>query len=388
MSLKKWERRGKRGLTRMAGRVLRARGDAPAIPDLADLSSILLIRQQNQLGDMLLGSPVLRAIRCRAPEARIDLISGPPNHDAVRGNRNLDEVLLYDKATFLRRPHEAKRFADRLRDGGYEIAIVLSTVSFSVTSAWLAALSRARWRAGRPGPGGRGAQIADDLYHWVLPAPVEGRHQTGVNLDGISPFGAVSDDWTPEIHLDAAEQEQGAGHLGAAIGPADRGRGLRIVVHPGAGKLPNRWPAERFGEVAAALEAAGHRVAVAAGPGEEGLPARVDAGAGRPLARLPGSGVRVLAGAIRAADLLLANDTGILHLGASVGVPVLALFGPTDPAIWCPSAPRVRWMRPASGALVDLPTASVRAAAVAWADHLAGAGAAPVGLEPAPAWSP
>ncbi len=388
MNLRNLEKHGKRQLTRALGRALRARGSAPEPPDLADLGSILLIRQQNQLGDMLLSTPVFRAVRERAPDARIDLVSGPPNHEAASGNRHLNEVLCYDKAAYLRRPRDAKRFSDRLRDARYDLAIVMSTVSFSVTSAWLCALSKARWRAGRPGPGGKGREIADDLYHWVFPEPRVDRHQTGVNLDGVTPFGVADGDWAPELCLTPEEATSGSRLLDDALGSGGREKGLRILVHPGAGKLPNRWPADRFGEVAAALQAEGHRVAVATGPSETELFASLDRGAGRDVPRLPGATVRQVAGALGAADLVLVNDTGVLHLAASVRAPVLALFGPTDPRIWCPAAPDVRWMRAPEGDLRQLPAGVVIEAAVGLAAHLGGHGNVPDGLRSAPRFEP
>jgi ADP-heptose:LPS heptosyltransferase len=381
VSLKTWERRGKRGLTRAAARALRARGEAGALPDFRDLERILLIRQQNQLGDMLLSTPALRAVRARAPRARIDLISGPQNHDAVRGSRRLDEVILYDKAALLRRPLEARRLADRLRSARYDLALVLSTVSFSYTGAWLAAASGARRRAGRPGPGGAGRETAADVFHWCLPQPREDVHQTVANLDLVGPFGAAETDGTPEIFLADAESRRGRRALDDTL-PA--GRGLRILIHPGAGKKPNRWPAERFGEVGDALRAEGHAVAACSGPGEIGLLAAMDRAAGRPLARLPGIGFRELAAAFAGADLVLVNDTGVLHLAAASAPAVLALFGPTDPRLWCPATPRVRTLQAPGGDLRRLDVADVRTAAVAWAAARADGGKPPVSLRPAP----
>jgi ADP-heptose:LPS heptosyltransferase len=385
MSLKTWEKKGKRGITRAMSFALRARG-TPPMPDLRDLGAILLVRHHNQLGDMLLSTPVFRAVRERAPSARIDLVAGPENVDAVRRNPHLDEVLLYDKAAYLRRPMDGKRFLDRLRGARYDLAIVVSTVAFSHTSAWIAALSGARCRLGRPGPGGRESDTAEELYHRVLPAPTEGRHQTGVNLDLVAPLGAIASDWRPVISLEREEERTGRELLRASL--AANGPGLRVVIHPGAGKLPNRWPAERFGEVASALIARGHQVATAAGPGESSLLHRVDRGAGQVLRRIPPCRVRVLGAVLQEADLVLANDTGVLHLGAAVGTPVLALFGPTDPAIWCPAAPAVRWLRAPGEDLDRLSTSVVEQAAVGLADALAGGGAMPSELAAAPEGAP
>jgi ADP-heptose:LPS heptosyltransferase len=371
--IKEWERAGKRVLTRAVGQALRARGPAGAMPDLADLDAVLLVRQQNQLGDMLLSTPLFRAVRERAPRARIDLLVAPPNVDAVRNTARCDEVLCYDKKALFRPPLRAKRFLERLRDARYDLALVVSTVSFSYTSVWLAALAGARWRAGRPEPGGAGRETAERVFHWTLPEPVPGRHQSAVNLDLVAPFGATSTDLAPEIFLTGAERAAGERALTDAIGAP--GDGLRVLIHPGAGKLPNRWPAIRFGEVAAALRAEGHRVAVATGPSETGLFAGVDAGARTELPRLSQLPVREVGGAFAAADLALVNDTGVLHLAAAVGTPTLGLFGPTDPRQWCPASPAVRYLQAPGGALDNLATDTVRKEAVGLAAHL-GAGAA------------
>ncbi len=382
MGLKRWERRGKQALTRALGRALGRKPSGAPPPDLASLQRILLVRQHNQLGDMILGSPLVRAVRARAPHARVDFVSGPFNHEAVRCSRRLDEVLLYDKERLLRRPLDARRFASRLKDAKYDLALVVGTVAFSHTSAWLAVVSGATRRAGRPGPGGKGAAIAGDLFDWVLPEPSPDRHQTAVHLDLVTPFGAPDDDWHPEIDLDPADAAVGRAALASALGL--KGGTLRVVVHPGAGKVPNRWPAERFGEVARALRAVGHRVAVCAGPAERALPAAVDAGAGVALPRLPVLSVHALGAALAEADLAIVNDTGVLHLAAAVGTRVLALFGPTDPAIWCPASPRVWTLRAPGGDLTSLPAEDVVRAAVGLAAHVAGEGRVPRLLRPAP----
>ena len=380
MSWKVWEHRGKRGLTRAFTRVLRARGErTPELPDLADLERVLLIRQQNQLGDMLLSTPLFRAIRRRAPQARIDLVSGLSNHDAVLGNAHLDEVILYDKRRYLRRPTAARRFANRLRDPGYDLVLVVSTVAFSVTDAWLAALSRSRLRVGRPGPREAGREIASDLYHHVLPEPLPGRHQSAVNLDLGAALGTREEDWHPEIFLSETEEKEGR----RLLAERSTGPGLRVVLHPGAGKLPNRWPAERFGRLAAALRSEGHQVVAAAGPGERGLLDVMDRSAGAEIPRIPPTDFRTLGGVFRAADLFVANDTGVLHLAASTGTPGLALFGPTDPLQWCPATPGVRYVTAPGGDLRRLDEEDGIEAAVALARVRAGGGGDPPG-SPAP----
>jgi ADP-heptose:LPS heptosyltransferase len=380
--LKSWEKRGKRGLGRILGRALKASADPGPLPDVAALASLLVIRTQNQLGDMFLATPAFRALRARAPNARIDLLATPANVDAVRESARFDHVLVFDKREWMRDPSAAPRFRRRLRDAAYDLAIVLSTVDFSTTSVGLAALSGARRRCGRAGLRPAEQDIAADAYHWVLPAPTPNVHQSEANWELVAQLGALPDEGAPEIFFSHEEAEHGASALDELLGERAAG-GLRIMMHPGAGKLPNRWPAERFGKAARALQTTGHRVCATAGPNELDLLERMNAGAGAAIPRLPGMPVRELGAAIACADLLIANDTGILHLGAAAGTHALALFGPTDPRQWCPASPRVFYLESPAGVMANLSTDAVITGASALAKHIAG-GPLPAGLTPAP----
>jgi ADP-heptose:LPS heptosyltransferase len=114
----------------------------------------------------------------------------------------------------------------------------------------------------------------------------------------------------------------------------------------------------------------------------------MDRAAGRPFPRLPALGFRELAAAFAGADLVLVNDTGVLHLAAAAAPAVLALFGPTDPDLWCPATPRVRTLRAPGGDLRRLETGEVRTAAVGWAASRASDHAPPPGSRPAPELRP
>jgi len=131
-----------------------------------------------------------------------------------------------------------------------------------------------------------------------------------------------------------------------------------LAVHPGSGSPSKNWPWPRFLEAARRL-AAGRPWLLMAGPAEHALVLPPDALLARdwPLRRL--------AAAIARAELFLGNDAGVSHLAAAVGAPTLALFGPTDPAIWAPVGPRVATRRPKSASLADLQVEEVVAAAQA-----------------------
>jgi ADP-heptose:LPS heptosyltransferase len=113
---------------------------------------------------------------------------------------------------------------------------------------------------------------------------------------------------------------------------AGLGDGGIAVLNPGGGWASKLWPAERFGELAKGLRALGLVPLVSWGPGEEGLADRVVAASGGAAVRSFPTTLLDYVEVARRARLVVAADTGPLHLACAVGTPVVALFGPTDPA--------------------------------------------------------
>jgi heptosyltransferase-1 len=111
----------------------------------------------------------------------------------------------------------------------------------------------------------------------------------------------------------------------------DRGVRSFALLNPGAGWGAKQWPAERYGEVAKQLTADGLKSLINFGPGEEDLARAVEAssgGAGEPIAR----SLTQLIALTRRASLFIGGDTGPMHLAAALGIPVVGIFGPTNPA--------------------------------------------------------
>lgn len=103
-----------------------------------------------------------------------------------------------------------------------------------------------------------------------------------------------------------------------------------VLISPGAGWGAKRWPADRYGEVAQILTTHGYRVAINAGPSELNLAQQISALCPTAIPLTPG--LSQLIAVTRRAALVIAGDTGPLHLACSLGRPVVGIFGPTDPA--------------------------------------------------------
>jgi heptosyltransferase-1 len=112
---------------------------------------------------------------------------------------------------------------------------------------------------------------------------------------------------------------------------ADAAVGGFAILNPGAGWGAKRWPAERYGRVARALAEDGVRSILNCGPGEEDLAREAEA-ASEGAAKAMRCSITELIALTRRARIFIGGDTGPLHLAAALQVPVVAIFGPTDPA--------------------------------------------------------
>lgn len=133
-----------------------------------------------------------------------------------------------------------------------------------------------------------------------------------------------------------------------------------LAVHPGSGSPAKSWPAEAFAALVSELSP-GRPWLLILGPAEgEGPP---------PLRRVPGAvparelPPRTLAALVARAGLYVGSDSGVSHLAAAAGAPTLALFGPTDPAVWAPLGPKVAVVRSPDATMTGLDLAGVLAAA-------------------------
>jgi ADP-heptose:LPS heptosyltransferase len=225
--------------------------------------------------------------------------------------------------------------------------VVLSTVSHSLTSDLLALWSRARLVAGSAGRVFPGAS-RNFLYHLEAAVLPGARHQSERNLDIVRTLGCDTADLTEEIRVPEDE-------LSAARAALASTAGRRIGFHLGAGKLANRWPAERFARLASLLAADGPtRVVLFWGPAESELRDEYERhadGAAEYAGPMP---VTRLAAWFGSCDVMVCNDTGVMHLAAAAGVPTVALFGPTDPQEWTPRGDRVRALRGSGGSVAAI----------------------------------
>jgi len=289
----------------------------------------MLIVLPNWVGDLVLATPALRALRTRFAGTHITGLIKSHLAEVLSGGDWLDDLTYWPSGGS--RPLRRQGFlglAGELRERRFEVALLLTN---SFRSALLARLAGIRRRVGYDREG-RGLLLTDKL----LPHKFDGKyvpHSMIRYYNAIARYlGCRECPELPELFA-TCEQDQVAG---AAIEAAGVGKNQPIVViNPGASYGPAKcWLPERFAEVADRLvRECRAAVFVACAPAEVDVARQVAGRMGQRATVLDNPVMRLgpLKALIRRASLLITNDTGPRHFANAFGTPVVTIFGPTDP---------------------------------------------------------
>lgn len=331
------ERRLKRSISTMLARLARRPRISAAELGSMPMGKILIVRQQNQMGDMVCATPVFRAFKETFPEADLVLVTAPVNVEVVRHNPHLCAVLTFDQKMW-RNPVRLWKFIRQVRQVRPEAAFILSSVSFSVTSAAIGLFSGAPYVIGADSLP-YGWDISRHAFSLEMPAsPVLNDHAIRHSLAPLVAIGIHTGDLSTVVVPSPEEASSAAAIIEELALDPDF-----WAVHPGAGKKQNIWPADRFATIISQAAAEGRQILVLHGPADkEPLSAMLQelasmGGVYDHLVKVsPRTPIGVGAALLQQADRFLCNDTGVMHLAGALGVPTVALFGPTDPALWKP----------------------------------------------------
>jgi ADP-heptose:LPS heptosyltransferase len=300
--------------------------------DSSAVKRILIIRQHDQLGDFLLSTPAFRAVRLTFPDAHISLLARKYTTQLLENNWFVDNVITFYENG---RDWNYRYFVSLWKNirSKYDLVIVLNTVSHSLTSDFIAHLSNAKYVVGPDHLLYKGTS-RNFFYNLLSPYRQAIVSQSQRNIDIVSPIGCETKNLSQEIFLTKDEKKQARACLKSS---GWDGINKLVAIHPGAGKLGNRWPVENFASVAEKLwNNLKCAFFITWGPGEEELGKELTKKMNVPCFTAVEKNIRKFAGVLSQAHLLICNDTGVMHVGAAVGTPLVAIFGPTDPKQWKP----------------------------------------------------
>lgn len=298
---------------------------------------VLLIRLR-LIGDVVLSTPVIRALRRAFPDATLSYLVERDAAAVVAGNPHLDEVIIVERTRGLARIADDLRLAWRLRRARYDVVIDMHG---GPRSSWLTLATGAPQRIGYDIPGRQW------MYSRTVPRARELRPRHSVVnqwdlLSAIEGWNAAPPDPARdavEMAVDeAADRRMEARLHDAGVEPHHE----LIVVHVSASNPFRRWPEPAFAEVVSRLvrDSRARRIVLSSGPSDRPAADRIAAHAREQLpvearSRIVDFGefdiaeLRALVGRSR---LFIGGDTGPLHVAAATATPIVAIYGPTLPA--------------------------------------------------------
>ena len=283
----------------------------------------ILIIKLRYLGDVLLATPTLQALKAAYPTARLTALVNRGTEEMLIGNPDVDEIMPLDRGSIV----EQWRFALTVRHRGFDLVVDLTDGDRAAFLTWI---SRAPVRIGFNAEQRWTGRCYTSVVHSDATA-----HRIERDLVALTPLNIFPRDRIPRLWL-SIEDESGAEELLANL--AVRSDQSLVVIQPGARYWFKAWPSERFAELADRLtEKFGCQVLVGGSRQEIDLAQLVVKQAKSRLISIAGlSPIRTLAALLKRAALFVGNDTGAMHIATAVGTPVVALFGPSNPAEWGP----------------------------------------------------
>jgi heptosyltransferase-2 len=286
------------------------------VPTLGEMKRFrkILVIQTAFIGDVILITPLIRAVRSMFPNATIDALVIPETREVLDNNPNLDGILTFDK-----RANKLLAFfraLAKIRRRKYDLAI---SPHSSTTTAYLMWL------------GGIGERLGFDRWHaaryLTMKVPhLDDVHKTVKNLHLLSALTDRRFEIQTELYPDEGAREKAERSVGERHF-ADR---PTIAIAPGSVWNTKRWPEENYKRLAAELFEARFNLIFIGSRDERSLCERIISGSGAAAVNVAGqTSVLESAAVIGECDLLISNDSGALHIANAMRTDVFAFFGPT-----------------------------------------------------------
>ena len=295
----------------------------------------ILVRGTNWIGDAVMTTPALSALRVHYPHAEIVMLANPLVAELFRYHPSVDRVLVYDKKGRHHGISGFGRMVRELRAQHFDGAVLLQNAIEAALLAVGAGISR---RAGYTTDGRR------LLLNYPVPVSAADKllHHTDYYLQLLSRLGIEGGDGQLVLACTAEEQQWAAKLLD---------NDNVIAINPGAAYgSAKRWLPERFAAVADALaQRYAARILLTGGPGEVEIGNDIGAAMDTAVINMVGqTSVRQMMALLAHSRLLVTNDSGPMHVAAAFAVPIVAVFGSTDHTTTSPASDKIKIVRSAT----------------------------------------
>ena len=282
----------------------------------------VLVIKLRYIGDVLLTTPFLRVLRQGFPDARVTMLVNPGTEDVLRHNPDVNEVLCLPRTGMI----PQIRFCRELRARRFDCVVDFTDGD---RSAFISRVTGAGLRVGFNHEG----RLRGRLYSHCVDAFYGAMHMIEYHAMAFSALGLPIRGEEPSLPLSGEDSEQARRILETL--PLDGKRW--VMIHPAARYWFKAWPAGRFAALADVLYEQGFQSVLVGSRDEQSVETEILQAAKYPLASLVGkTSLFELAALMTQCRLFIGNDAGPMHMAAAVGCPVVALFGPSDPAVWGP----------------------------------------------------
>lgn len=294
----------------------------------------LLIIKLRYIGDVLLSTPLLRALRERFPDARLTMAVNRGTEEVIKWNPDLDEIMVVERDGLIGQV----RLLRELRCRRFDTVIDLTDGD---RSAILTRVSGAPVRIGfNEEHRWRGA-----FYTTIVASPAGSVHRLERDFAALRPLG-IESKASPLMLQTSAEDEHQAERLLKEVGVMHEDGHIPtplVLFHPGARYWFKSWPFERFSELADRLtNEYGCLVLIGGGAQDvEIVNAICSRAKSLPIALAGRATLLQFAAVLKRCALFVGNDNGAMHMAAAVGTPVVGLFGPSNPLEWGPRGPKI-----------------------------------------------
>jgi heptosyltransferase-2 len=282
------------------------------VPDTFRTPNILVVRFSS-IGDILLTTPLLRAIRGRHRDARITVLTKQAYAPLLSDNPHVDRIIALGPGRSLR------SLASEVRAGSFTHCLDLHG---SLRSRALRAMAPGRWSSYPKHRIARAALIHTKRNLYRDRRPVPERYFSAARDLGVSPDGSP-----PEFFLGAEAEREADLWLATSRLASDR---PLIAVAPGAAHATKRWPLEYWRALVSQIISGGSRVVIVGGQADSKLGVSLTASGNGQVASAAGAfGLQTTGALLRRSAAVVSGDTGVMHMATGVGTPVVALYGPT-----------------------------------------------------------